>query len=132
MSKQTPHPRRAIDWSAVDWNLQNCEIARLLGVAASWVGDMRKKLKKKNPRNWHLHTGPRGRSKWNAVDWRKQNGIIAEEMGLSFERVRQVRKLLGAPKPAIPYRHRSTDKVLAKIVANQEQFKGLDLSKAAK
>jgi len=117
--------RLCIDWSRIDWRLQDCEIARMTGASGCYVSTVRKKLKK--PRSPHWRRFPWSHD-WAQVDWTEKDRAIADSIGVSRAAVWAMRKKLGAPPAPNPRRPRSTELKLARIKAEAKVFKYLTVS----
>jgi len=114
-----------VDWSKVDWKLQNCVIARLTGQWPSSVAWRRRVLGK--PQVPHPSV-----AKWKAVDWSKQNVVIAQELGCSQSGVGMMRKKLGAPAPVTRRMRRSTRTQIDSLKSKVAALRGLSANKAGK
>jgi phytoene/squalene synthetase len=82
------------DWRAIDWSLQDCEIARLEGRTPSTVCVNRKKAgAKKSARHkrWRML---KVTSQYKNVDWAEHDTHIARQLGVTKQRVGIVRRLL--------------------------------------
>lgn len=106
--------------------MQNCEIARLIGVSSVAVCRKRRKLRAPRPKDWHKRTfKPPVARAWMTVDWSKQDRVIAKTMGVSREWARQMRNRLGAPRATNHGAQRKTLEGLAQIKAKLGDLKGL-------
>ena len=91
-------PISRFNWEKVDWKLQDCQIAEMLGTYPSTVAKWRQKLGKPRSPSYHMHRVHPAQKRWGKLNWKLQDIELAEKTGLTRERIRQLRILFGAPR----------------------------------